>query len=304
MFRHAILVSVILAFAVLPVLAAEEAKKAGEKSVPKADEAVPMKVTVVSVSGIAHKLQAADPKVQWQPIRPGDVLGELTVVRTGLGAKVVLKFSDRGEVTVKSATKVGIGEFRKKGKLVKTRVGLKYGSMRASVDSAAGPNDFRVTTPVATLSVQGTKGRIAFSGDLGLHIRGTQGNWNAKMGKRSMNVGAGESTDGKLTLSSELASGNRDPQMGDPSGLTPLERRNLNLYGGGRGIMGFAGSTGGSKGGFAGIRGGVTSGTNGGTGDSGGSQISVPVPVPVLTGTPNRRNRLIIIYPYNGQSER
>ena len=122
------------------------------------------------------------------------------------------------------------------------------------------------------------------------------------MGKRSMNVGAGESTDGKLTLSSELASGNRDPQMGDPSGLTPLERRNLNLYGGGRGIMGFVGSTGGSTGGFAGIRGGVTGGTGGGTGDSGGSQIGVPVPV--LTGTPNRRNRLIIIYPDSGQSER
>ena len=291
MFRYAMLASVILAFAVLPVLAAKEAKKAGEKSVPKADEAVPMKVTVVSVSGIAHKLQAAAPKVQWKLIRSGDVLGELTVVRTGLGAKVVLKFSDRGEVTVKSATKVGIGQFRRKGKLVKTRIGLKYGSMRASVDSAAGPNDFRVTTPVAALSVRGTKGRIAFSGDLGLHIRGTQGTWSAKKGKRSMTVGAGESTDGKFTLSSELAGGIRDPKMGDPGGLTSKEQKNLNKHGGGRGIIVFTGSTGGSKGGFAGIRGSVPVGRRRRTEDSDD--------VPASTGTPNRRNRLIIIYPDN-----
>jgi hypothetical protein len=107
-----------------------------------------------------------------------------------------------------------------------------------------------------------------------------------------MTVGAGESTDGKFTLSSELAGGIRDPKMGDPGGLTPKEQKNLNKYGGGRGIMGFTGSAGGSKGGFAGIRARVT-GISGGSGDD----------VTASTGTPNSRNRLIIVYPDRGQSE-
>ena len=135
---------------------AAPADKAGPKepaTAPAAPDAG--KVTVVSVSGSAQKFVAANGK-KWLPLKAGDALAELTLIRTGFGAKVVLRFADRSEVVVNNGTKMGIGEFRTKGEQTKTRLGLKYGTIRASVDTSKGPQDFQVRTPVATLSVRGT----------------------------------------------------------------------------------------------------------------------------------------------------
>ena len=219
------------------------AGKPAEK--PPKDAAKPtlLKATVVSVEGVAQKRLLSDPKGRWETVKAGDVLGELTLIRTGLGTKVVLKFADRGNVTVKSATKMGIGEFRKRGDKVTTRVGLKYGAMRAKVDSTRGPNDFRVKMPVATLSVRGSGGRFGFS-EMGAGARSTEHTWRVLgEGNRAMNLGEGESTDGNLTPSSELAGTLRDTQMSDPHDYSDaVAARNLRNNGGGSGIIGFAGN--------------------------------------------------------------
>jgi len=258
------------------------AEKPAEKPPKDAANPASLKATVVSVEGVAQKRLSADPKGRWEPIKAGDVLGELTLIRTGLGAKVVLKFADRGSVTVKSATKIGIGEFRKRGNLVTTRMGLKYGAMRARVDSARGPNDFQVKMPVATLSVRGSGGRFGFSGDMGAGAQSTQHTWRVfGEGNRAMNLGEGESTDGNLTHSSELASTLRDTQMSDPHDRSDAAAtRNLRNNGGGSGIIGFAGNA--NLGGA-----GSTDTSTGGSADKPSGSSTVPC----------RDNQIIVEFP-------
>lgn len=192
-----------------PVLAdatasANGSKVSADKSAPTAEKQVAgMKVTVVRVTGIAEKLIPGETE-KWVEIKPGDKLDELTIVRTGMRSEVVLRFADRGEVTVNRCTKAGITEFRKHGAMVKTHIGLKYGVMQVTVDSTRGPVDARVSTPVATLSVRGSKAVIAHTGDRGLGLRGQAGTWRVAAGNRTRNVVAGESTNTRLSRSIDL----------------------------------------------------------------------------------------------------
>jgi len=226
-----------------PAAAQDEAATqpaAGEA--PAAPAGAAMQVTVASVSGIAEKRSAADPEGKWQPVQAGEALDEMTVLRTGLGAEVVLKFADRGEVTLRGGTKVGIGEFRRDGEVVKARLGMKYGAMQTSVDPARGPNDFRVTTPVATLSVRGTRGRWAYWGDFGFFLKGDEGHLGAGTDDFQTLVGAGESTDGDLTKSVVLEKLGRLVLLGDAlGGLTKREILNYMRNPGGKGVLDFTG---------------------------------------------------------------
>ena len=121
---------------------------------------------VVSVSGSAQKRLPGEDQ-EWQPLEAGELLDLRTIIRTGLGAEVVLMFGDRSKVTIANATKVGIGQFSKRDDLVSIHLGLKYGAIRASVDSSRGPNDFQVKTPVATLSIRGSEKQGAYFADMG-----------------------------------------------------------------------------------------------------------------------------------------
>ncbi len=227
MLRHTALIMAAFAICVLPVMGQEKADDAKAPAAKKAPEPVPLKATVVSVSGIAEKRLASDPKSKWEPLKVGDVLGELALVRTGLGAKVVLKFSDCGDVTVKSATKVGIGTFRKQGKLVKARLGLKYGSLHARVRRERGPNDFKVATPVATLSVRGSHAHIGSWGHA-LGVNGVVGLWNVDAQGKKRVVHPGESTDENLTHCDEVAQHDGNIKLMQHFGdLTPAELWNL-----------------------------------------------------------------------------
>ena len=172
-----LIVLVILAVAGSAPAGSEEAVKAPDKPTtapaPVAATTAPaapaagasLKVTVVSVSGPAQKMIAGDEKAKWQPMKAGEVLDEMTVIRTGFGAKVVLKFEDRGQVTVNNATKVGLSELRKEGARASANIGLKYGTVRASVDGKQGNNDFRVSTPRAVLSIKGSTTDVCSMGD-------------------------------------------------------------------------------------------------------------------------------------------
>ncbi len=178
------------------------------------------KVTVISVSGVAEKIVAG----KKSPLKAGDQLDELTVIRTGLRTKVVLKLGDRGEIIINRATKMGIAEFRKQNKLTRTRLGLKYGSIRATIDSSKGPNDAQISTPVATLSVRGTGGDIGYTGDRGLGLRGRSGTWRVAVGNRTRNVAAGEQTNSQLAMSIMMMVQQQTTYLGDTTGgLTSSE---------------------------------------------------------------------------------
>jgi len=257
--RHVLATMVLLS--AMPLLAAPPASQPATKeaqstavpapAAPKGDAAAkaaespaPMKVTVVSVTGAAEKMTLVDGKGKWEPLKAGEQLDELTVIRTGLSTTVALKFEDRAEVTINNATKIGIGQCRRQGAAVKAQLGLKYGSVHADVEKARGPTDFKIATPVAVASVRGTSGNLGFSGDLGLKMEGNSGTWALASGTRSIHINPGEWTNSDFTAPIELRQEQRDPHMGDVfGGLTFDEQRNLRDNGGGRGILGFTGSS-------------------------------------------------------------
>ena len=241
MFRHVILTGLVLLLAATVCLAqADEAKKApaaDKKAAPAAGEGEQLQATVVSVKGRAQKRDASDAKGKWTPIKAGEKLGPMTLVRTGLGSKVVLNLAGRGEVAIGSGTKVGIGQFAKRGEVVQTRLGLKYGSMRASVDRSRGPTRFQVTTAQATLSVRGTAGGLG-NGQWGTMLHSTKNSWKrVNLGSRLTSiVPAGQWKDSSRTPWSVTMLKRRDTQatagvFGQPK-ADAIARR---LNGGGRG---------------------------------------------------------------------
>ena len=197
------------------------------------------KVTVAAVTGLAQKCDASQEPVEWKPLKVGDELGEKAIIRTGLSSSVVLKFEDRSDVRVGSVTKVGISEFRKDGAKVKTRLGLKYGSVRAHVHSERGPADFRVTTATATLSVRGSILDGSFTADLGSQGRSLQGLLilTSALRQQMIQKGEGITDDHNLPVLAMLSQFHA--QIGDKSGgLTPSEIKSLLTNGGGRAGIG------------------------------------------------------------------
>jgi len=232
MLRYAVATGLVVMLATAPVLGqgkgsaparAVSKAPAPAKPVPKA-----MKATVKSVSGIVEKFSAAQKNPKWAPVKVGDVLGELTLIRTGLGGTVVLSFLNRSEVTLKSGTHVGISSFRKKGNLVKTDLSLKYGAIDAKVDSTQGGNDFRLVTPTRTLAAAGTSGKAARWGDFSLQFKGTTGAWKSIAPRRVSTVHAGQWVNRTTTPSINLLLAKLDTKLGDPhGGLTRSEMKEV-----------------------------------------------------------------------------
>ena len=258
MLRYAVIIGAVVILSAGPIMAqakapADEkpaAAKADKPVADKADKKAPAKkeadkltVTVGSVSGIAEQRSTTKEDAKWTAIKAGDVLSEMTLVRTGLGGKVVLKFSNRGNVTIKSGSKVGIASFRKQGKLVRTRLGLKYGAIRARVDSSQGANDFRVRTAVGTLAATGSGIEIAQSGDFCFQAKGLDGSWQGQVANRVISLIAGEITDQNLSPPVVALLDNHAANIA-PTGMTLPELNNIlvNNSSSGRGIIGFVGN--------------------------------------------------------------
>lgn len=203
---------------------AADAEKSEKTAAPAKDK---LQAVVVSVSGSAQQRNGDDAKAPWKPLRAGEVLGEHILIRTGLGAKLVLRFSDRGEVTIKSAAKIGLRDCRKDGDVARMGVGLKYGTVKAKVNRAAGPNDFRIHTPVATLSVRGSAGTTSYSAGFGMQFHSRQSTWSVQTPQGSKGVQQGAGTDGNLTAQRELAARKNDPRISDPFGVGGAEAQNV-----------------------------------------------------------------------------
>ncbi len=206
---------------------------------PNAPDAVAgeaLVVTVKEVKGTAAR-QVPDKNQPWVPLRAGDRIEEGTLIRTGFRSGVTLLFADNSVVKIGSGTMMGVGGFRKDGKVTRTRIRLQRGTIRANVHKARGPNDFRVATPVAALAVVGTSGQIRFSSDLGLQHCGYTGVWRVLVGTRKRLVVAGEFTDGNLTRSIILIQNGRVVRVIPLFGLSQAEQDALLHHGSGRGIL-------------------------------------------------------------------
>ncbi len=70
-----------------------QTKTASKPKAKPAPKVKPMVVTVKEVSGTAHRLLAGKDK-KWAPLKVGDKIDEMTIIRTGFRTKVVLTFAD------------------------------------------------------------------------------------------------------------------------------------------------------------------------------------------------------------------
>lgn len=196
------------------------------------------KVTVVSVTGRAQRMMP-DGKKKWVPLKAGDVLDELTIIRTGFRTTVVLRFADRGTMTIDGVTKIGLGEFRKSGRTATTRLGLKYGTFRAKVDSRVGPSDWQVKTPTATLSVRGSEPVVGFTVDGGPRGQSLGGRLTLATRQTSQTVVPGESVSSTPVVPVQQVLQQIVPFLGDSAGgSTVVERHGYQNNAGGRAAIG------------------------------------------------------------------
>ncbi|MGC9454275.1 MAG: FecR domain-containing protein [Phycisphaerae bacterium] len=224
-----------------PVLAQESAEQAaGDASTQPADDADGIVATVVSVSGRAQKL-ATDTDTEWQDLVVGETLGGMTVIRTGLGSKVVLKLADRGEVTIERATKMGIAELAREGNTARARLGLKYGRVSAQVETTAGPTDMQIQTAAATLSVRGSGANVAH---MGTQTRASsfKGSWGLSSPSGFTVLSSGQGGNNAMTpWRNTNTQGTQPGLLGQLHGLSGGEKNFLLFNGSGRSLPGFLG---------------------------------------------------------------
>lgn len=205
-----------------------------------ASQAETLTITVKSIDGSAAEyrdMSQNDPK--WQPLKVGQTLNELCIVSTGLGTTVVLQFEDRNEFVIKPVSEFGIRSARKQGNHAETRVGLKYGSITADVDSSQGTNDTRVSTPVLTMAAKGTGCNLA-TGDMGTGAQGTHGTWAVTgQGGQSKNLPNGQQTNGQFAGTNQINNKQFASNVGNLPGTTGNDRKFLNQFGSGRGLFNF-----------------------------------------------------------------
>lgn len=164
------------------------------------------KITVISVKGkAAYKTGRV-----WKPLKRGITLPQGTKVSTGVRSWVKLKLY-RNMVTVKPLSMMKIYENSRKKNRVRTRIGLRRGSVRAHVTRGKRVRTiFKISTPVATSSVRGTVEDVTHgpSGSVFLAPQGSFGVINRN--------GQGGIVFGRLNFNQPGNSPNPDPMFRQP----------------------------------------------------------------------------------------
>ena len=115
-----------------------------------------LSVTVLKVSGSAEvRESSAKP---WRAVKVGDKYGEGAEIRTGYRSRVDLKFSDNSNMTLDRVSHFRVDKFRRSGNKVVTRSHLSYGKVQAGVEKGPAFSDYKITTSLGTLGVNGTSG--------------------------------------------------------------------------------------------------------------------------------------------------
>lgn len=108
-------------------------------------------------------------ETEWQAVEVGNVVPIDARISTGFGAEAVLIVGENATVTVKSLTRLQIGELAREEGVERSELNLQVGRIEGQVREAdVGNTDFELSTPVATASVRGT-GFSAEVGEISVH---------------------------------------------------------------------------------------------------------------------------------------
>ena len=94
----------------------------------------------------------------WQRTKLGDKLHAGMELRTALRSSVQLKLHDTVVVMLRSATRMGIEQLVRQAGEEKSRVSVRYGTIRAGVIEGEIKSSFQIVCPAAVLSREGTWG--------------------------------------------------------------------------------------------------------------------------------------------------
>ena len=147
------------------------ATKAPEQSVTKASESpVPMtfsdtsttlQAVVTKVSG-KHVQYSVDGGKNWKPLKLGVELGKGGLVRTGFGSGCELSFGGHSVLILQALSSVRVSDYMGiQGREI-VRARLHYGALRCGVEKGRIEADTRISTPVSTLSIRGTKVYVSY----------------------------------------------------------------------------------------------------------------------------------------------
>jgi len=221
--RPLILACVILALGTAAALGAEKvAEKAAEKPAATKADVATMGAGGKAVKGTVETRPGKDQP--WTPVKVGMRLPPGADIRTGFRARCILDMTD-SLVQIDPLTVIRIGELRRDGKTVRTRLYMMQGNTQAVVEQGKIESDFAIVTPSATLSVRGSFINTGFFPVFGGSYGATSGLMavrNTMLG-RTTNCASGESTDETATNPVQTLAQLYLPIILDPKAYNPDE---------------------------------------------------------------------------------
>ena len=181
---------------------------------------------VVSVKGSAEVREGG--QKTWRAVKVGDEYGEGAEIRTGYRSEVNLEFSDNSKITINRVSHFRVDKFNRQGNKVVTRSHLSYGKVRAGVEKGPAVSDYKITTSMGTLGVNGTR-------DIYLYVdpgSGVAVVCLTEQGQIGWNLGRGKGTfvhpngcTNQLGLGEDLRKLQRNTlNLADPFGSTNTEK--------------------------------------------------------------------------------
>jgi hypothetical protein len=188
---------------------AKESEKAGQQPAEsekekKQEEKVQETEQVARIESIEGDCEVRESeKTDWTVASEGATLAKGGFICTGFASKALLRFPANTTVEMGSLTEIKIDEFFASKEKLETKLKMKIGSLKVTVEKGAIRSDFEVSTPNTTTAVKGTKFIIhsSYYGDT-VEVQEDSVEVTDRAGT-SLTVREGEKTDSNLSTNSE-----------------------------------------------------------------------------------------------------
>ncbi|HNY11961.1 MAG TPA: FecR domain-containing protein [Candidatus Wallbacteria bacterium] len=145
---------------------------ASSSSSPECADRFSARITALS-GDVSFKANAG---MKWAAAAVNDKLTEGAYLMTAFESSCSLEFMDGSKMNVRELSKIQINKFSSELKKVETEVTLYNGKLRATVHKDISvKTDFKVRTPVSTISVRGTEKEITSLPGFGTNVQNISG---------------------------------------------------------------------------------------------------------------------------------
>jgi len=96
------------------------------------------------------------PSTEWIEAKAGQVIKQKDAVKTDLGGKALLEFSDKSSIMLKPKTEITVSELVWDNATRKADINMTSGELKTVLTKVSTPSDFKVRTPTAICGARGT----------------------------------------------------------------------------------------------------------------------------------------------------